>query len=44
MQGDLLDFYKGMDISFVPQYLDWGVRMSDMDGREMDPFAGLGRA
>lgn len=39
MQTNRLDFYKGMDISFVPQYLDQGVQMRDMDGREMDPFA-----
>ena len=39
MKEHLLDFYRGMDISFVPQQLDQGVRMRDMDGAEMEPFA-----
>lgn len=31
-------FYKGMDISFVPQYEAEGIQMKDMDGTVMDPF------
>ena len=33
------DFYKGMDISFLPQYLDAGMRIKDLDGTETEPFS-----
>lgn len=35
----MLDFYKGMDISFLPQCLDEGMKVLDMDGKETDPFS-----
>ena len=31
------DFYKGMDISFVPQCVDEGMVIKDFDGTEMNP-------
>lgn len=33
------DFYKGMDISFLPQCLDEGMHVKDLDGTELEPFA-----
>lgn len=35
----MLDFYKGMDISFLPQYLDEGMQVCDMDGTPTEPFS-----
>ena len=32
-------FYKGMDISFLPQCLDNGMVVKDFDGTIMEPFA-----
>lgn len=32
------DFYKGVDISFLPQCLDAGMRVKDFDGSEKEPF------
>lgn len=32
------DFYKGADISFLPQCLDAGMKVKDFDGSERDPF------
>ncbi len=32
------DFYKGVDISFLPQCLDAGMKVKDLDGKEMEPF------
>lgn len=34
----MLDFYKGMDISSLPQSLDRGMRVRDRDGVELEPF------
>lgn len=34
----MLDFYKGMDISFLPQCLDEGMQVRDMDGKPTEPF------
>lgn len=31
-------FHKGMDISFLPQYLDEGMQVKDLDGTPMEPF------
>lgn len=39
MKDNLWDFYRGMDISGLPQNLDLGMQMRDMDGTEADPFA-----
>lgn len=39
MRDNLLDFYRGMDISGLPQNLDKGMRVRDMDGTEIEPFA-----
>ena len=33
------DFYKGADISFLPQCMDAGMKIKDVDGSEMEPFA-----
>lgn len=35
----MLDFYKGMDISFLPQCLDEGMQVRDMDGKPAEPFS-----
>ncbi len=32
------NFYKGMDISFLPQYMDRGIQIKDFDGTVADPF------
>lgn len=32
------DFYKGADISFLPQCLDGGMRVKDFDGSQIEPF------
>lgn len=32
-------FYKGMDISFLPQCLDEGMQVYDLDGTAIEPFA-----
>lgn len=32
------DFYKGMDISFLPQCMDEGMRIKDADGTVTEPF------
>ena len=34
----MFDFYKGMDISFLPQCLDEGMQISDRDGSSTTPF------
>ncbi|MDE7046077.1 MAG: arabinogalactan endo-1,4-beta-galactosidase, partial [Acetatifactor sp.] len=34
----MLDFYRGMDISSLPQSLAEGMRVKDRDGLEMEPF------
>ena len=34
----MLDFYKGMDVSFVPQCLDEGMVVTDFDGTVMHPL------
>ena len=39
----LLDFYKGMDLSFVPQCLDAGMVLRDRDGTPLDALS-LARA
>lgn len=38
MHMSLLDFYKGVDISFLPQYLDEGMQIRDFDGTPVEPF------
>lgn len=38
MKDYLMDFYRGMDISFLPQQLDDGMQVRDMDGSPMAPF------
>lgn len=35
----MLDFYKGVDISFLPQCLDEGMQIKDEDGTAMEAFA-----
>lgn len=35
----MLDFYKGMDISFLTQCLDEGMQVRDMDGKPAEPFS-----
>ena len=32
------DFYKGVDISFLPQCLDAGMKVKDLDGSQLEPF------
>ena len=32
------DFYKGVDISFLPQCMDAGMKVRDLDGSEKEPF------
>ncbi len=34
-----LDFYKGADISFLPQCMDAGMQVKDFDGSVMEPIA-----
>ena len=34
----MMDFYKGMDISFLPQCLDEGMQIRDRDGSDIMPF------
>ena len=34
----MLDFYKGMDISFLPQCIDEGMQIRDRDGSSIAPF------
>ena len=34
----MLDFYKGVDISSLPESLAEGMKTFDRDGREMEPF------
>lgn len=36
-----LDFCKGMDISGLPQYIDGGMQLKDLDGTPMEPFSFL---
>lgn len=38
MDGKHPDFYKGMDISSLPEHLDKGMIIRDFDGTEMEPF------
>ncbi len=33
------DFYKGMDISFLPEFLEEGRKLKDFDGTITEPFA-----
>jgi len=42
MNEKQLDFYKGMDISFLPEFLDEGMQLKDFDGTVMDPFDLIG--
>ncbi len=35
---DKCDFYKGMDISFLPQFTDKGMQVKDFDGTVVEPF------
>lgn len=35
----MADFYKGMDISFVPELLDQGMQLYDLDGTPIAPLA-----
>lgn len=39
MRFCMLDFYKGVDISSLPESLAEGMKTFDRDGREMEPFA-----
>lgn len=39
MNKKMLDFYKGMDLSFVQQCREEGVIFRDFDGKPADPFA-----
>ncbi len=39
MSGHQTDFYKGMDISFLPEFLEEGMQIKDFDGAITDPFA-----
>ncbi len=32
------DFYKGVDISFLPRYMEEGMQVRDFDGTAADPF------
>lgn len=34
----MLDFYKGMDISSLPQSLSEGMQVKDRDGSDISPF------
>jgi arabinogalactan endo-1,4-beta-galactosidase len=38
MNTNKLDFYKGMDISFLPEFLDEGMQITDFDGTVTEPF------
>lgn len=37
--GGLAHFYKGMDVSSLPQSIDEGMRVKDADGNVTEPFA-----
>ena len=39
MNKNQLDFYKGMDISFLPEFLEEGMQTRDFDGTVIEPFA-----
>ncbi len=39
MSGHQTDFYKGMDISFLPEFLEEGMQIKDFDGAITEPFA-----
>lgn len=34
----MLDYYKGMDISFLQEYLEKGMKTYDLDGTLIDPL------
>ena len=36
--GELLDFYKGMDLSFLQQCQEEGMVLRDFDGAPRDPL------
>lgn len=38
MMQKRLDFYKGMDISFLPEFEDEGMQVKDFDGTILEPF------
>ena len=35
----MLDYYKGMDISFLQEYVEKGMKTYDVDGTQLDPLA-----
>ena len=35
----MLDYYKGMDISFLQEYVEKGMKTYDLDGTQLDPLA-----
>ena len=34
----MLDYYKGMDISFLQEYMEKGMKTYDLDGTQIDPL------
>ena len=34
----MLDFYKGMDLSFVPEFVEKGMKIFDFDGTNIEPL------
>ena len=34
----MLDYYKGMDISFLQEYMEKGMKTYDLDGTPTDPL------
>lgn len=39
MSNQQTDFYKGMDISFLPELLEEGMQIKDFDGTIIEPFS-----
>ena len=35
---NMLDYYKGMDISFLQEYMEKGMKTYDLDGTPTDPL------
>ena len=35
---NMLDYYKGMDISFLQEYMEKGMKTYDLDGTQIDPL------
>ena len=35
---NMLDYYKGMDISFLQEYMEKGKKTYDLDGTQIDPL------